>query len=216
MEGREPPGTALLASCTRTARSACATPTRMGGRGAYAAGARAHLQPTDVRRGPEGEPDRARRAQGPRGMAHRQAKGRDTRTGQSATRTARKTREGRSENRHRPRPPKPALSAAHTRPGHCTRQGSSSTQCYAPTPWLGSLRSSPWGSHWRQASSTGPAAPAAWATTRQRGGVVGKRLQPRLPGDALTGEWRNGEAGERQGSEPREPGGLWHQAGGVS
>ena len=72
------------------------------------------------------------------------------------------------------------------------------------------------GSHWRQVSSTGPAAPAARATTHQGGDVVGKRLQLRLLSDALTGESRNGEAGEGHGSEPREPGGLCHQAGGVS
>ena len=45
---------------------------------------------------------------------------------------------------------------------------------------------------------------------------MGKRLQLRLPSDAPTGEWRNGEAEEGKGSEPREPGGLRHQAGGVS
>ena len=45
---------------------------------------------------------------------------------------------------------------------------------------------------------------------------MGKRLQLRLLRDALTGEWREGDAGEGQGSEPREPGGLRHQAGGVS
>ena len=33
---------------------------------------------------------------------------------------------------------------------------------------------------------------------------MGKRLQPRLRIDALTGEWRNGEAGEGWGSEPWE------------
>ena len=31
---------------------------------------------------------------------------------------------------------------------------------------------------------------------------MGKRLQLRLLSDALTGEWRNGEAEEGQGSEP--------------
>ena len=97
----------------------------------------------------------------------------------------REGREGREElqekrkNRHRPRPPRPAASAANTRSGHCTRQGSSSTQCYAPAPRLGSLPASPWGSHWQQASNTDPAAPAAAGTTRQGGGVVGTRLQPR-------------------------------------
>ena len=35
---------------------------------------------------------------------------------------------------------------------------------------------------------------------------MGKRLQLRLLSDALTGEWREGEAGEGQGFEPREPG----------
>ena len=45
---------------------------------------------------------------------------------------------------------------------------------------------------------------------------MGKRPQPRLQIDALTGEWRNGEAGEGRGSEPCEPGGLRHQAGGAS
>ena len=64
-----------------------------------------------------------------------------------------------------PNPPEPAASAAHTQTGHCTRQGSSGAQRHAPTPRLGSLRASPRGSHWRQASSTGPAAPAPRATT---------------------------------------------------
>ena len=45
---------------------------------------------------------------------------------------------------------------------------------------------------------------------------MGKRLQLRLLSDALTGEWREGDAGEERGSEAREPGGLRHQAGGVS
>ena len=35
---------------------------------------------------------------------------------------------------------------------------------------------------------------------------MGKRPQPRLRIDALTGEWRNGKAGEVQGSELCEPG----------
>ena len=45
---------------------------------------------------------------------------------------------------------------------------------------------------------------------------MGKRPQPRLLIDALTGEWRNGDAGEGRGSELCEPGGLRHQAGGAS
>ena len=118
-------------------------------------------------RRPAPEPRVVRARHRPGGVGGAYAKGRDTRTGQPATCTARDAREGMSENRQRPRPPRPAASTAHTRPGHCTPQGSSSTQCYTPTPRLGSLRASPWGSHWRQASSTGPAAPAARATTHQ-------------------------------------------------
>ena len=51
-----------------------------------------------------------------------------------------------------------AASAAHTPSGHRTRIGSSGAQRYATTPWLGSLRASPWQSVWQQASSTDPAA----------------------------------------------------------
>ena len=45
---------------------------------------------------------------------------------------------------------------------------------------------------------------------------MGKRPQPQLQVDARTGEWRKGEAEEGRGSEPCEPGGLCHQAGGAS
>ena len=135
---------------------------------------------------------------------------------QRRTRGAGRGKRGRHDTRYGPEPPEPAASAAHTPPGHCTRQGSSGAPRNAPVPRLGSLGASPRGSHWRQASSTGLAAPAPRATTHQGGDAVGKRLQLRLLSDALTGEWQNGEAGEGQGSEPREPGGLRHQAGGVS
>ena len=64
-----------------------------------------------------------------------------------------------------PTPPEPAASAVHTRTGHCTRQGSSGAPRHAPAPRLGSPCASPRGSHGRQASSTGPAAPAPRATT---------------------------------------------------
>ena len=90
-------------------------------------------------------------------------------------RTARHTQRGtrgvgwgkpeRHNTRYQPEHPEPAASAAHTRTGHCTRQGSSGALRHAPTPGLGSLRDSPRGSQWRQASSTGPAAPAPRATT---------------------------------------------------
>ena len=148
-----------------------------------------------------GHAERTRGATGPsprnaqtawNGVTAGEGKGHPVRTTRNTHREGREGREepkGRSKNQHRPRPPRPAASAAHTRQGFCTRQGSSSTQCYAPAPRLGSLCASPWASHWRQASSTGPAAPAGRATTHQRGGVVAKRLQPRLLREALTGEW---------------------------
>ena len=41
---------------------------------------------------------------------------------------------------------------------------------------------------------------------------MGKRPQPRLRIDALTGEWRNREAGEGRGYEPCEPGALRHHS----
>ena len=44
---------------------------------------------------------------------------------------------------------------------------------------------------------------------------MSNRLQPRLLSNALTGEWRNREAGEGQGFEPCEPGELRQQAGEV-
>ena len=144
---------------------------------------------------------------------------RDTQMEGPATDTTGNAGEGRGAqqrrgNRQWPQPRRPAASTAHTRPGHCICQGSSGTQCHAPAPRLGSLRASRGGSHWRQASSTGPAGPASRATTHKGGGIVGKRLQLRLLSDTLTGEWRKGQAGEGQGSEPREPGGLRDQAAG--
>ena len=135
---------------------------------------------------------------------------------QRRTRGAGRGKRGGHDTRHRPDPLEPAASAAHTRPGHCTSQGSSGALRHAPVPRLGSLCARPRASHWRQASSTGPAALAPRATTHQGSNAVGKRLQLRLLSDALTGEWRNGEAGEGQGPEPREPGQFCHQAGGVS
>ena len=45
---------------------------------------------------------------------------------------------------------------------------------------------------------------------------MGKHLQLRLLSDALTGEWRNEEAGKGRGSKPCEPGGIRHEAGGAS
>ena len=96
------------------------------------------------------------------GKGHPEETARHTQRG---TRGAGRGKRERLDTRYWPEPPEPAASAAHTQTGHCTRQGSSGTQRHAPTPRLGSLRASPRGSHWRQASSTGPAAPAPRATT---------------------------------------------------
>ena len=146
------------------------TPHHPAGGGADTARARAHTHKRDTRGLPEGQPDRARGTQRPRGMAYQRARVRDTRTGRPATssggtRGAGRGKRERHDARYRPEPPEPAARSAHTQTGHCTRQGSSGAQRHAPTPRLGSLRASPRGSHWRQASSTGPAAPAPRATT---------------------------------------------------
>ena len=137
---------------------------------------------------------------------HSKAQHRTERGGQG---THSKTAQNNHSTKHssKQQHPPPHHGNTHSREGraHTT---SSRKQCYAPTPRLGSLRAGPMRSHWRQSSSTGPAAPAARGTTHQGGGVVGKRLQPRLLSNALTGEWRNGEAGGGQGCEPREPGKL--------
>ena len=139
-------------------------------RGADTARARAHTHDKDTRGPPEGQPDRARGTHRPTGMAYQRARVRDTRTGRPATRNAGYAgreggRRGNTTPGTGPNPPEPAASAANTQTGHCTRQGSSGAQRHAPTPRLGSHRASPRGSHWRQASSTGPAAPVPRATT---------------------------------------------------
>ena len=146
------------------------TPHHPAGGEADTARARAHTHERDTRGLPEGQPDRARGTHRPRGMAYQRARVRDTRTGRPATRSAEHAGRGGGNERDTtpgsgPNPPEPAASAAHTQTGHCIRQGSSGAQRHAPTPRLGSLRAGPRGSHCRQASSTGPAAPAPRATT---------------------------------------------------
>ena len=141
-----------------------------GGGGADAARAQAHTHTRDTRGKPEGQPDRARGTHRPHGMAYRRARIRDPQTGRPATYSAGNAgREGGNGEDTGPgtgpNPPEPAASATHTRPGHCTRQGSSGALRHTPAPRLGSLRASPRGSHWQQASSTGPATPAPRATT---------------------------------------------------
>ena len=125
----------------------------------------------------KGHAGTTRRATGPsarnaqtawKGVAASECKGHPDGTArhtQRGTRGAGRGKRERHNTRYRPEPPEPAASAAHTQTGHCTRQGSSGAQRHAPTPRLGSLRASPRGSQWRQASSTGLAAPAPRATT---------------------------------------------------
>ena len=168
-EGHGPRRTALPAPSAGTTRDARATPPSGGGSG-HRGSASAHKKERDTRGLPEGLPDRARGTHRPHGMAYQRARVRDTRTGRPATRSAEHAgREGGNERDTTPgagpTPPEPAASATHTQTGHCARQGSSGAQRHAPTPRLGSLRANPRGSHWRQASSTGPAAPAPRATT---------------------------------------------------
>ena len=134
------------------------TPHKPGGGGADAAGPRAHKHTQRARK----EGNRTEHAERTEGKGHPDWTARHTQRG---TCGAGKGKRERHNTRYRPEPPEPAASAAHTRTGHCTRQGSSGAQRHAPTPRLGSLRASPGGSHWRQASSTGPAAPAPRATT---------------------------------------------------
>ena len=167
-EGHGPRGTALPAPSARTTRGAHATPPRGGG-GGRPGSANAHTR--------QGHAGTTRRATGPssrnaqiawNGVPASEGKGHPDRTPrhtQRGTRGAGRGYRERHNTRYRPEPPKPAASAAHTRTRHRTRQGSSGALRHAPTPRLGSLRASPRGSHWRQASSTGLAAPAPRAST---------------------------------------------------
>ena len=133
--------------------------------GADGARARAHAHAKDTRGIPEGQPDRARGTHRPHGMAYQRARIRDPRTGRPATQSVGNAGRERGNGEdtkpgNGPNAPEPAASDAHTRPWHCTRQGSSCAPRHAPAPRLGSLRASPRGSYWRQASSTGPLVPA--------------------------------------------------------
>ena len=167
-EGQEPRGTALPAPSAGTAQSAHATPPRGGGSGRRGS-ASAHTR--------KGHAGTTRRATGPssriaqtawNGVPASEGKGQPDRTArhkQRGTGGAGRGKRERHNTRYRPEPPEPAVSAAHTGTGHSTRKGSCGALRHAPTPRLGSLRASPRGSHWRQASSTGPAAAAPRATT---------------------------------------------------
>ena len=167
-EGHGPRGTALPAPSAGTAQGAHATPPRGVGERTPRERERTHTH-----RGA----GTTRRATGPssrnaqtawNGVPASEGKGHPDGTArhtQRATRGAGRGKRERHNTRYRPKLPQPAASAAHTRTGHCTRQGSSGALRHAPAPRLGSLRASPRGSHWRQASSTGPAGPAHRVTT---------------------------------------------------
>ena len=167
-EGHGPRGTALPAPSAGTARGAQATPPRGGGSGRRGS-ASAHTH-----KGHAGTTRRATRPSSqnvqtaPNGVPASEGKGHQDGTArhtQRGTRGAGRGKRERHNTKYRPEPPEPAASAAHKRTGHCTRQGSSGALRHAPAPRLGSLRASPRGSHWRQASSTDPVAPAPLATT---------------------------------------------------
>ena len=167
-ERHEPRGTALPAPSGGTTRGAHATPPRGGGSG-HRESASAHTR--------KGHAGTTRRATGPsernaqtawNGVPASEVKGDPDGSAhhtQRGTRGAGREKRERHNTRYRPEPPEPAASAAHTQTGHCTRQGSSGAQRHAPTPRLVSLRASPRGSDWRQAGSTGLAAPGPQATT---------------------------------------------------
>ena len=138
-QGHGPRGTALPAPITGTARGAHATPTgEAGRRGADTARARAQ---TNTHKGHAGN---TRRATGPsprnaqtawNGVPASEGKGHPDGTArhtQRRTHGAERGKRGRKDTRYRPEPPEPAASAAHTRPGHCTRQGSSGALRHAP------------------------------------------------------------------------------------
>ena len=167
-EGHGPRGTALPAPSAGTARGAHAKAPRRGGSGRRGS-ASAHTRKghAGTTRGATGRSTRNAQTAWS-GVPASEGKGNPDGTArhtQRGTRGAGRGKRGRHNTRYRPEPPEPAASAAHTRTGHCTRKGSSGAQRHAPIPRLGSLRASPRGSHWRQASSTGPAAPAPRATT---------------------------------------------------
>ena len=146
-DGHKPHGMDPRAPCERISRSARTTEQGGGEGDTETARARPHKQTTGTWPAPEGQPDRACGTHRLHGMASQQVRETDTKTGQTATRTARDVRGGQQggggyEQGHWPLPPRAAASAAQTPPGHGTHQGSSGAQHYARAPRLGSLRAS--------------------------------------------------------------------------
>ena len=168
-EGHEPRRNGPT-SAQRRDRAGCARHTTQRGGGSGRRGSvSAHTHKGHVRTTRRAAGPSSRKAQTAwKGVPASEGKGHPDGTArhtQRGTREAGRGTQGRHNTRYRPEPPEPAASAAHTQTGHCTRQGSSGALRHAPTPRLGSHRASTRGSHWRQASSTGPAAPAPRATT---------------------------------------------------
>ena len=134
-----------LTSAQHRDRARCARHADPGrGVGADAARARAHAHAKDTRGILEGQPDPACGTHRPHGMVYQRARIRDTRTGRPATHSMGNAgREGGNGEDTKPgigpNPPEPAASAAHTRPKHCTRQGSSGAPRRAEAPRLRSL-----------------------------------------------------------------------------
>ena len=93
-------------------------------------GTSAHTHTKDKRGKPEGQPDRARQTHTLHGMVYQRASIRGPQTGRPATHSAGNKGQaggnrGDTTPGTGPNPPERAASAAHTRPGHCTCQGSS-------------------------------------------------------------------------------------------
>ena len=123
-----------------SARCACHTNQGRGGGRGRCRSASAHTH--------QGHAGKTRRATGPsprnaqtawNGVSASEGKGHPDGTArhtQRGTRGAGRGKRGRHNTRNGPEPPEPAASAAHTRTGHCTRQGSSGALRHAPTPRL--------------------------------------------------------------------------------
>ena len=132
-----------------TARGEHATPPRGGGSGrrgsASAHTRKGHAGTTRRATGPSSLNAQTARSGVPasEGKGHPDGTARHTQRG---TRGAGRGKQERHNTRYMPEPPELAASAAHTRTGHCTRQGSSGALRHAPTSRLGSLRASPRGS----------------------------------------------------------------------
>ena len=135
-EGHGPRGTALPAPSAGTARGADATPPRGGGGGGRRGSASAHTHRGHARTTIRATRPSSRNAQTAwNGVPASEGKGHPDGTARHKQRGTRGVGRGKRERhntRYRPEPPEPAASAAHTRTGHCTRQGSGGALRHAP------------------------------------------------------------------------------------